>query len=65
MPYLVDTNVLVRLAHRVDPQRAVAWQAVRTLWDQGERLCYTSQILGPVERGELGLAAIRTASSAA
>jgi predicted nucleic acid-binding protein len=64
MPYLVDTNILVRLAHRVDPQRAIAWQAIRTLWDRGERLCYTSQILGefwnvgtrPVQaRGGLGL----------
>lgn len=62
--WLVDTNILVRLAHRPDPLRTVAWQAVRTLWERGARLCYTSQILGefwnvatrPVAaRGGLGL----------
>jgi predicted nucleic acid-binding protein len=64
MPYLVDTNILVRLAHRSDPQPTLAWEAVRALWERGERLCYTSQVLGefwnvatrPVQaRGGLGL----------
>jgi hypothetical protein len=30
-PYLVDTNILVRLANRHDPMRPVARQAVRAL----------------------------------
>src|SRR5207248_2223419 len=62
--WLVDTNILIRLAHRSDPLRAVAWQAVRILWERGARLCYTSQVLGEfwnvvtrpaAARGGLGL----------
>jgi predicted nucleic acid-binding protein len=69
MSYLLDTNVLVRLSNRRDPQRAVARQAVLQLRARGERLCYTSQNLGEfwnvatrpaTARGGLGLTVTRT-----
>ncbi len=46
MPYLLDTNIVVRLANRHDPLRPLARQAVYALRSRGERLHYTSQILG-------------------
>jgi predicted nucleic acid-binding protein len=69
MPYLIDTNILVRLANRHDPLRPTAQRAVRTLRSRGERLCYTSQILGEfwnvstrpaTARGGLGMTIPRT-----
>lgn len=69
MPYLLDTNVLVRLNNRHDPLRSVARHAVVALSARGERLCYTSQILGEfwnvctrpaAARGGLGLTVART-----
>jgi predicted nucleic acid-binding protein len=69
MSYLVDTNISVRLAHRHDPLRAVARQAIMTLRSRGESLCYTSQILGEfwnvctrpaTARGGLGMSVART-----
>jgi predicted nucleic acid-binding protein len=69
MPYLLDTNVLVRLNNLHDPQRSVARNAVFALSTRGERLCYTSQILGEfwnvstrpaAARGGLGLTVART-----
>jgi len=68
-PYLVDTNILVRLANRHDPMRPMARQAVRALRARGEHLCYTSQILGEfwnvttrpaTARGGLGMTVSRT-----
>src|SRR5712691_10943013 len=41
MPYLVDTNVLLRLLQRSDPHH----QALRTLRQCGEQLCFTPQNL--------------------
>jgi predicted nucleic acid-binding protein len=69
MPYLVDTNILVRVTHRSDPQRRLAWQALTTLWSRGEPLYYTSQVLGELwnvctrpmrARGGLGLTVEQT-----
>jgi predicted nucleic acid-binding protein len=44
--HLLDSNILLRLFHRSDPQHALVRHAVRTLWARGDRFCYTSQILG-------------------
>src|SRR4051812_1261948 len=69
MPYLVDTNIAVRLANRHDPLRGVAQQAITALRSRGETLCYTSQILGEfwnvctrptTARGGLGMSVPRT-----
>jgi predicted nucleic acid-binding protein len=46
MLYLLDSNILLRLFHRSDPQHTLVRQALRTLWKRGDRFCYTSQILG-------------------
>jgi predicted nucleic acid-binding protein len=43
--YLLDTNVLVRLASSTDASHAVARRAVRTLRQQGETLSITPQCL--------------------
>jgi predicted nucleic acid-binding protein len=69
MPHMVDTNILVRVTHRADPQRRLAWQALTTLWSRGEQLFFTSQVLGekwnvctrPAQaRGGLGLTVAQT-----
>lgn len=67
--YLLDTNIHVRLANRHDPHYALARRAVSTPRARGERLCYTSQVLGEfwnvctrptTARGGLGLTVERT-----
>jgi predicted nucleic acid-binding protein len=45
MGYLLDTNVLIRLARRNDPQRHEALVALRLLRSRNEDLYYTSQVL--------------------
>lgn len=45
MPYLLDSNILVRLAHRPDPDNLLVRNAVRPLLNRGERLSFTSQNL--------------------
>lgn len=64
MAYLIDTNILIRLASRDDPLRQVSLDALRKLRSRNEVLCYTPQVLGefwnvctrPVTaRGGLGL----------
>lgn len=45
MPYLIDTNILLRLAKRNDPDRPIALKALRELKSQNEDLCYTTQVL--------------------
>ena len=45
MPYLIDTNILIRLAQRNDPNRPVVLKALRELKQQNEDLCYTTQVL--------------------
>ena len=43
MPYLVDTNVLLRLLQRSDPHHHAVRAALRTLLQRGEQLCFTPQ----------------------
>jgi predicted nucleic acid-binding protein len=43
MPYLADTNVLLRWQRPADPLYAVAQQAVRTLLRRGEQVYVTPQ----------------------
>jgi predicted nucleic acid-binding protein len=43
MPYLVDTNILLRYSNTADVNHALAKQAVDTLLASGERLHYTQQ----------------------
>ena len=42
MPFLADTNILLRLAAPSDPEYAIVRTAVDTLLARGERLCYTA-----------------------
>jgi len=69
MAYLVDTNVLLRVAERSSTNRALAISAMRTLVQRGEKLCFTSQNLGEcwnvctrplTSRGGLGLSLVET-----
>jgi predicted nucleic acid-binding protein len=46
MAYLVDSNILVRVLHRSDPDNGLIRAALGTLWRRGEKLCFTSQNLG-------------------
>lgn len=45
MPYLIDTNILLRLAKRNDPDRTLALKALQKLKSQNEDLCYTTQVM--------------------
>ena len=45
MLYLVDSNVLLRLLQRSDPQHTVVRAALRRLKARGDEFCYTSQLL--------------------
>jgi hypothetical protein len=45
MPYLLDSNVLIRLLNPADPQHALVRGAVRLLRNDGEQLSFTSQNL--------------------
>ncbi|HLG16946.1 MAG TPA: type II toxin-antitoxin system VapC family toxin [Blastocatellia bacterium] len=45
MAYLFDTNLFLRLAHRNDPQRQMALDALRRLRSRNEVLCFTPQVL--------------------
>jgi predicted nucleic acid-binding protein len=45
MPYLADTNILLRLMHRSDPEHQLVREAIRTLRRRGERIFYASQNL--------------------
>lgn len=62
-PYLADTNILLRLTRRGDPDYELVRRAVRTLKAQGATFCYTSQNLvefwnvatRPKERNGFGL----------
>src|SRR5262245_61378695 len=45
MPYLIDTNIFLRLVPKSDPDRQVALRALRTLRTKKEDLYYTTQIL--------------------
>ncbi|MBM4045058.1 MAG: PIN domain-containing protein [Planctomycetes bacterium] len=45
MPYLVDTNILLRLLQRQDPKHETVRTALRVLRQRGEGLYYASQNL--------------------
>ena len=45
MPYLIDTNILLRLAKRNDPDRSVVLGALQKLKRRNEDLCYTTQVV--------------------
>ncbi|NJN10555.1 MAG: PIN domain-containing protein [Richelia sp. RM2_1_2] len=45
MSYLVDTNILLRLVHRVDPMHPYVHNACTVLQTQGEILCIMPQNL--------------------
>jgi len=62
MPFLVDTNILLRSIDPAHPMNAIAVQALTTLRGQGEQLCIVPQNLiefwsvytRPLERNGLG-----------
>ena len=63
MPYLLDTNIFLRLASAGDPPRPVALRALQELRTRKETPCYMPQILAkfwriatrsPAARGSLG-----------
>jgi hypothetical protein len=43
---LLDSNILLRISKRDDPQHPAIVEALKALVGQGVRLCYTSQTLG-------------------
>ena len=45
MPYLADTNVLLRLLQRSDPVHGMVCSALRTLHQHGEQICFAPQNL--------------------
>jgi predicted nucleic acid-binding protein len=45
MPYLADTNILLRFISPSDPNHLLIRNAIQTLLQQGEQICYTSQNL--------------------
>ena len=45
MPYLVDTNVFLRIVPKTDPDRQTALSALRKLIGMNEELYYTTQVL--------------------
>jgi predicted nucleic acid-binding protein len=65
---LADTNILVRLVKRHDPEFALVRGALRALLVQGARLCYTPQTMAefwtvstrPPERKGYGLTPLET-----
>ena len=65
---LLDSNILLRISKRDDPQNAAISQALRALVGQGVRLCYTSQTLAefwnvatrPPDKNGFGLSVAET-----
>jgi predicted nucleic acid-binding protein len=64
MPYLVDSNIFIRIAKKNDPERQTALDSLNNLRAGAEDLCYTTQILAEfwnvctrptTSRGGLGL----------
>lgn len=45
MPYLIDTNVFLRLVPRIDPDRQIVLQALQKLRTANESIYYTTQVL--------------------
>ncbi len=73
MAYLIDTNILARLANKTDPQYGVASQAVVKLHQRGEVLHVTPQVLvefrslatRPIAQNGLGLSTVDVETQAA
>jgi|SRR5215469_1672810 len=65
---LLDSNILLRISKKDDPQHPVIGRALKTLVGQGMRLCYTSQTLAefwnastrPLEKNGFGLSVAET-----
>ena len=63
MPFLADTNILLRLAEPNDPDYVIVRGAVDTLFSRGEERCFTAQNLvefwnvctRPVDKNGFGL----------
>jgi predicted nucleic acid-binding protein len=45
MSYLADTNILLRLLHRGDPDHSIVRSSLRMLEQRREQVCYTAQNL--------------------
>lgn len=45
MPYLLDTNIVLRLVNPTDPHHAPVRRTVRLLRRRGDELFFTSQVL--------------------
>jgi len=69
MPYLFDTNVLLRVVNKNDPLRPVALAAIKALRGQHAALYYTPQVLAEFwnvctrpasARGGFGLSPVET-----
>lgn len=67
---LVDTNVLLRITRRSDPQHKIVDKALAHLAGQGTTLCFTHQNIAelwnamtrPIDRNGLGLSIVETES---
>ena len=65
---LLDSNILLRMSQRADPQYSAIRSALITFRNQGTRLCYTSQTLGefwnastrPLDKNGFGLSVAET-----
>jgi predicted nucleic acid-binding protein len=65
---LLDSNILLRISKRDDPQNAAISHALQALVGQGVRLCYTSQTLAefwnaatrPLDKNGFGLSVAET-----
>jgi predicted nucleic acid-binding protein len=68
VPFLADTNILLRLAEPSDPDYTTVRSAVETLLARGEQLCYAAQNLvefwsvctRPIDRNGFGLSIAET-----
>ena len=68
MPFLADTNILLRLAEPSDPEYRIVRTAVEKLLARGEHLCYAAQNLvefwnvctRPIDRNGFGLSIVET-----
>ena len=69
LPYLIDTNIFLRIVPKTDPDRAIALSSLRKLIENGAELYYTTQVLAefwtvctrpPTARGGYGLSPAKT-----
>jgi len=68
LAYLADTNILLRISQRQDPQYQIIRTALRLLRTRGANLCFTSQNLAefwnvctrPIENNGYGLSTAET-----